>query len=44
MVLFGIEREGLINNDEILRYLNRLADMLFAPARFEEQTGLVDAR
>ena len=33
-----LKREGLIANDEILRYLNRLADMLFTLARFEEQT------
>ncbi|MFA4916929.1 MAG: cob(I)yrinic acid a,c-diamide adenosyltransferase [Syntrophales bacterium] len=35
----GLKREGLLNNKDILRYLNRLADMLFTLARFEEQTG-----
>lgn len=39
-----LKSEGLINNDEIPRYLNRLADMLFVLARFEEQTSLVDSR
>ncbi|MDI6776114.1 MAG: cob(I)yrinic acid a,c-diamide adenosyltransferase [Syntrophales bacterium] len=39
-----LKMEGLIANDEILRYLNRLADMLFVLARFEEQTSLVDSR
>jgi cob(I)alamin adenosyltransferase len=37
-----LKHEGLINNDDILRYLNRLADMLFVLARFEEQTALAD--
>lgn len=37
-----LKNEGLINNAEILRYLNRLADMLFILARFEEQTVLVN--
>jgi cob(I)alamin adenosyltransferase len=31
--------EGLINNAHIHQYLNRLADMLFTLARFEEQNG-----
>jgi len=39
-----LKMESLIANDEILRYLNRLADMLFVLARFEEQTSLVDSR
>ena len=39
-----LKSEGLLNNDEILRYLNRLADMLFVLARFEGQTSLVDSR
>jgi len=32
-----LKSEGLIANDEILRHLNRLADMIFVLARFEEQ-------
>lgn len=32
-----LKDEGLINNDAINRYLNRLADMLFTLARFEER-------
>ena len=32
-----LKEDGLINNDEINKYLNRLADMLFTLARFEEQ-------
>jgi cob(I)alamin adenosyltransferase len=31
--------EGLVNNPYIHEYLNRLADMLFVLARFEEQNG-----
>ena len=31
-----LKQEGLLNNDEILRYLNRLADLLFILARFED--------
>jgi len=31
---------GLITRPEIQQYLNRLADMLFTLARYEEQTGL----
>jgi cob(I)alamin adenosyltransferase len=32
-----LQEDGLINNDAINRYLNRLADMLFTLARFEEK-------
>ena len=34
-----LKADGLVNNDEIHKYLNRLADMLFVLARFEEQKG-----
>ena len=39
-----LKSERLLDNQEILRYLNRLADMLFTLARFEEQTSPVDSR
>lgn len=32
-----LRKDGVINNDEINKYLNRLADMLFTLARFEEK-------
>jgi cob(I)alamin adenosyltransferase len=32
----AMQREGLIPDPEILRYLNRVSDLLFALARFEE--------
>ncbi len=35
----GLKNEGLLNNAEINKYLNRLADMLFVLARYEEQKG-----
>jgi cob(I)alamin adenosyltransferase len=31
-----MDRDGLISDPEILRYLNRVSDLLFALARFEE--------
>ena len=31
-----LKKDGLISSDEINKYLNRLADMLFTLARFEE--------
>jgi cob(I)alamin adenosyltransferase len=34
-----LKADGLIYNAEINRYLNRLADMLFVLARYEEQNG-----
>ncbi len=34
-----LKTEGLLQNDDINRYLNRLADMLFVLARYEEQRG-----
>jgi len=35
----SLKNEGLLRNVEINRYLNRLADMLFVLARYEEQRG-----
>jgi cob(I)alamin adenosyltransferase len=32
----ALDREGLVPDPEILRYLNRVSDLLFALARFEE--------
>lgn len=34
-----LKLDGLVNNVHIHEYLNRLADMLFTLARFEEQNG-----
>ncbi|HUH65193.1 MAG TPA: cob(I)yrinic acid a,c-diamide adenosyltransferase [Syntrophales bacterium] len=34
-----LKSEGLLKNPEVNRYLNRLADMLFVLARYEEQKG-----
>jgi len=34
-----LKNEGLVNNPNIHQYLNRLADMLFMLARYEEQNG-----
>ncbi|MBM4272789.1 MAG: cob(I)yrinic acid a,c-diamide adenosyltransferase, partial [Deltaproteobacteria bacterium] len=34
-----LKDDGLISNADINRYLNRLADMLFVLARYEEQKG-----
>ena len=34
-----LKADGLVNNVEIHKYLNRLADMLFVLARYEEQNG-----
>jgi cob(I)alamin adenosyltransferase len=34
-----LKNEGLVDNPHIHQYLNRLADMLFTLARFEEQNG-----
>ncbi len=34
-----LKNDGCINRAEIHRYLNRLADMLFMLARYEEQNG-----
>lgn len=36
-----LKHEGLVNNPHIHEYLNRLADMLFVLARWEEQQGVV---
>ncbi len=35
----GLKKEKLVTNDFIHQYLNRLADMLFTLARYEEQKG-----
>jgi len=35
----SLKNEGLLRSVEINRYLNRLADMLFVLARYEEQKG-----
>jgi len=35
----SLKKEGLLRSAEINRYLNRLADMLFVLARYEEQKG-----
>jgi cob(I)alamin adenosyltransferase len=35
----SLKNEGLLQGAEINRYLNRLADMLFVLARYEEQKG-----
>ena len=32
----AMDREGLIKDDEVLRYLNRVSDLLYACARYEE--------
>jgi len=34
-----MKNEGLVNSPDIHQYLNRLADMLFVLARYEEQKG-----
>jgi cob(I)alamin adenosyltransferase len=34
-----LKNDGVIHNAEINKYLNRLADMLFVLARYEEQNG-----
>jgi cob(I)alamin adenosyltransferase len=34
-----MKNEGLVHNPDIHQYLNRLADMLFVLARYEEQNG-----
>jgi len=34
-----LKREGLVDNPHIHEYLNRLADMLFVLARYEERNG-----
>jgi len=36
-----LKREGLVDNPHIHEYLNRLADMLFVLARYDEQRGQV---
>lgn len=38
-----MQREGLLPDPEILRYLNRVSDLLFVLARYQEATGGVRA-
>jgi cob(I)alamin adenosyltransferase len=38
-----MKRDGLLFDDVVLRYLNRLSDFLFAAARFEEHARGVAA-
>ncbi|MBI4234237.1 MAG: cob(I)yrinic acid a,c-diamide adenosyltransferase [Chloroflexi bacterium] len=33
----GLKEQGLLTNEEVLRYLNRLADLLFMLARYEDR-------
>lgn len=35
----ALREQGLLKNPEILRYLNRLADLVFILGRYEESTG-----
>ena len=39
-----MERDGLVPDPEILRYLNRVSDLLFALARYDEAERGVRAR
>jgi cob(I)alamin adenosyltransferase len=34
-----LKADGLLDNEQVHQYLNRLADMLFTLARYEEQNG-----
>lgn len=38
-VVVRLKQEGRLNNPEILRFLNRLADLLYTLARYEEANG-----
>lgn len=38
-----MQREGRLTEDVVLRYLNRLSDLLFVAARFEEHAAGVEA-
>ena len=40
----GLQRDQLLENDEILRYLNRLSDFLFMLGRFEDRKGTTETR
>ena len=39
----GLKESGLLVNDEVLRYLNRLADLLFMLARYEDRALPLEA-
>ena len=39
----GLKEKGLLVNEEVLRYLNRLADLLFMLARYEDRNMPLDA-
>lgn len=39
----ALDREGLVPDPEVLRYLNRVSDLLFALARYEEAEAGVSA-
>lgn len=39
----ALKEAGLLTNDEILRYLNRLADLLFMLARYQDRDMLLEA-
>ena len=39
----GLKEAGLLVNDELLRYLNRLADLLFMLARYEDRALPLEA-
>jgi cob(I)alamin adenosyltransferase len=35
----ALREQGILSNPEVLRYLNRLADLVFVLARYEERSG-----
>ena len=39
----ALKEAGVVRNDEVLRYLNRLADLVFTLARYEDKAKLKDA-
>ena len=38
----SLDRQGMLANKEVLRYLNRLADFLFALARYQDRALAVE--